>query len=120
MTQDASAELYDEVPYPGRPFAQTHPDRLATLGQLYGVDPAPPSRCRLLEIGCGDGGNLLPMACTLPASQFVGIDISPRAIARARGRAAAAGIENVTFEEGSLADWQPAAGSFDYVIAHGV
>jgi SAM-dependent methyltransferase len=120
VTGDASAELYDEVPYPGHPFAQTHPDRLATLARLFGLAPAPPSRCRLLEIGCGDGGNLLPMASTLPGSQFVGIDISPRAIARARGRARAAGIENVTFEERSLAEWRAEAGSFDYVIAHGV
>ena len=120
MPGDAPDVLYDEVPYPGNPFTQTHPDRLSTLAQLYGLQPAPPSGCRLLEIGCGDGGNLLPMACALPGSQFVGIDISPRAIAKARGRARAAGIENVSFEERSLADWTPAAGSFDYVVAHGV
>jgi SAM-dependent methyltransferase len=117
---DASGVLYEEVPYPGNPFAQTHPDRLATLAQLYGLRPAAPSACRLLEVGCGDGGNLLPMACTSPGSQFVGVDISPRAIAKARGRALAAGIENVVFEERSLADWQPPAGTFDYVVAHGV
>ena len=120
MPGDAPDVLYDEVPYPGHPFTQTHPDRLATLAQLYGLQPAPPSACRLLEIGCGDGGNLLPMACSLPGSQFVGVDISPRAIAKARGRAHAARIENVSFEERSLADWEPAAGSFDYVVAHGV
>ena len=120
MPGDASGVLYDAVPYPGNPFTQTHPDRLATLAQLYGLDPAQPSSCRLLEIGCGDGGNLLPMACSLPGSQFVGVDIAPRPIAKARGRAQAAGIENVVFEERSLADWEPAAGSFDYVVAHGV
>ena len=120
MPGDASGVLYEEVPYPGNPFSQTHPDRLATLAKLYGLDPAPPADCRLLEIGCGDGGNLLPMACTLPGSQFVGVDISRRAIAKARGRAHAAGIANVTFEERSLADWEPPAGSFDYVVAHGV
>lgn len=120
MAGDASGALYEDVPYPGNPFAQTHPDRLATLALLYGLRPTPPSACRLLEVGCGDGGNLLPMACTAPGSQFVGVDISPRAIAKARGRAQAAGVENVVFEERSLADWQPPAGSFDYVVAHGV
>ena len=120
MPGDAPGVLYDEVPYPGNPFTQTHPDRLATLALLYGLQPAPPSGCRLLEIGCGDGGNLLPMACSLPGSQFVGVDVAPRAIAKARGRAYAAGIENVSFEERSLADWEPEAGSFDYVVAHGV
>ena len=117
---DAGRMLYDEVPYPGHPFAQTHPDRLASLGRIYGLDCPAPSSCRLLELGCGDGGNLLPMACALPGAQFVGVDISGHAIARARGRARAAGIENVAFEEASIADFAPPAASFDYVIAHGV
>jgi SAM-dependent methyltransferase len=120
VADEAAGALYDEVPYPGHPFPQTHPDRLATLAQLFGLAPAAPSACRFLEIGCGDGGNLLPMACSLPGSQFVGIDVSGRAIAAARGRAHAAGIDNVRFEERSLADWRPEAGSFDYAVAHGV
>jgi SAM-dependent methyltransferase len=115
-----AGELYDEVPYPGHPFAQTHPDRLASLGRLYGLDCAAPAGCRMLELGCGDGGNLLPMACALPGARFVGIDISGQAIAAARARAQTAGIENVTFEEASIADYAPAAGSFDYIAAHGV
>ncbi|MDP2710378.1 MAG: methyltransferase regulatory domain-containing protein [Solirubrobacteraceae bacterium] len=117
---DEPGVLYDEVPYPGRPFDQTHPDRLATLGRLYGLRSAAPSRCRLLELGCGDGGNLLPMACTLPASQFVGVDVSQRAVAAARARTEELGIDNVRFEESSLADFAPEPGSFDFVIAHGV
>jgi hypothetical protein len=52
---------YDEVLYEGHPFAQTHPDRLATIARVFGMTPAAPSECRLLEIGCGDGGNLVPM-----------------------------------------------------------
>ena len=120
MAGDPSRALYEEVPYPGRPFAQTHPDRLATLAHLYGLHPVSPSACRLLEVGCGDGGNLLPMAATLPGSRFVGIDISSRAIAAARDRARTTGTENVQFEECSLTEWETAAGSFDYVVAHGV
>ncbi|MDP4217795.1 MAG: sigma-70 family RNA polymerase sigma factor, partial [Bacteroidota bacterium] len=29
---------YDEMPYEGHPFAQTHPDRLATVARLLGLD----------------------------------------------------------------------------------
>lgn len=120
MATPTADVLYDDVPYPGHPFAQTHPDRLASLGRLYGLATPAPAGCHLLELGCGDGGNLLPMACALPGAQFVGIDISGQAIARAKARAQAAGIENVTFEEASLDDYAPPAGSFDYVVAHGV
>jgi len=114
------SSLYDEVPYPGRAFAQTHPDRLATMATLYGLQPAPPSACRVLELGCGDGGNLLPMALALPDSAFVGVDVAPGAIERARSLADDLDLENITFEVVGIEDFQAPAGSFDYVMAHGV
>jgi SAM-dependent methyltransferase len=116
----SEATLYDEVPYPGRAFPQTHPDRLATMATLFGVDTAPPDACRVLELGCGDGGNLLPMALALPASQFVGIDLSSAAIGRAEAIASQLEMPNVAFEEIGLEAFSCAPGSFDYVIAHGV
>ena len=70
------ATLYDEVPYPNLPFPQTHPDRLATLATLFGMAPAPVERCRVLELGCGAGGNLIPMALGLPESELLGIDLA--------------------------------------------
>lgn len=32
---------YDVVPCMGKPFAWTHPGRLATLATFYGMNPAP-------------------------------------------------------------------------------
>jgi SAM-dependent methyltransferase len=111
---------YEAVPYPGHAFAQTHPDRLATLAALFGLDAAAPADCRLLEIGCGDGGNLLPMAQALPRSTFVGIDTSPSAIAHARRIADEVALDNVEFHEVGIEQFQAPAASFDYAIAHGV
>ncbi|MGD8807479.1 MAG: class I SAM-dependent methyltransferase, partial [Chloroflexota bacterium] len=65
---------YDQLPYPALSYAQTHPDRLAAMATLMGLEPPPVDRCRVLDIGCAVGGNLLPMAAVLPNSQFVGID----------------------------------------------
>jgi hypothetical protein len=62
MSQTALATSYDDVPYPVLCFVQTHPDRLATCARLLGMDPAPVEHCRVLELGCASGGNLLPMA----------------------------------------------------------
>ena len=98
--------LYDAVPYPARELAQAHPGRLAAIGRLYGVPAALPSRCRLLEVGCSDGGNLIAMARALPGARFVGIDTSPTAIATAREKGA--GVENVVFEELSARRLRPA------------
>src|SRR5262245_50406828 len=43
---------YDEVPYASRPFPQTHPDHLAAVATLFGMEPPPVERCRVLELGC--------------------------------------------------------------------
>jgi SAM-dependent methyltransferase len=112
--------LYDEVPYPGHPYTQTHPDRLATMATLFGLDAPPPGTSNVLELGCGDGGNLIPMAVNMPAARFVGIDISAPAIARAQGIVAALGLANIRFETVGIEDYDPPPASFDYVIAHGV
>jgi SAM-dependent methyltransferase len=106
------------VPYPGHAFAQTHPDRLATVATLFGLRPAPPDACRLLELGCGDGGNLVPMAYALPGSAFTGVDLSASAIDRARELSGALGLANVDLRQADLA--APVPGEFDYVVAHGV
>ena len=108
------------MPYPGHPYAQTHPDRLAALGTLFWVEPPPVEACRVLELGCGDGGNLVPMALALPGARFVGIDAADGAVARGRALVEALGLTNVTLEVGEIEDLELPAEAFDYVIAHGV
>jgi len=116
----ADASPYDAVLYPARAFNQTHPDRLATLAALLGVAAPPPDACRVLELGCGAGGNLLPMALALPGSTFVGIDTSRRAIERAQATTDSLGLTNIRFEQISIEDHDVPAGGVDYVLAHGV
>jgi SAM-dependent methyltransferase len=107
------------VPYPGHPFAQTHPDRLATVATLFGLHPADPTSCRLLELGCGDGGNLVPMAYGLPGSAFTGIDLSARAIEHAEKLRDALGLGNLELRQADLATLGD-LGTFDFIVAHGV
>jgi methyltransferase-like protein/ubiquinone/menaquinone biosynthesis C-methylase UbiE len=115
-----SATSYDDVPYAGQAFAQTHPDRLATLGRLFGLATPPIEACRVLELGCADGGNLVPMAHALPGSEFVGVDLSARQAAQGRQRVQALGLRNVRIEHASILDVDERWGRFDYLICHGV
>jgi SAM-dependent methyltransferase len=110
---------YDAVSYPGSPFSQTHPDRLATTAALYGLAAAPPERCRVLELGCGDGGNVIPMAYVLPGSAFLGVDAAGSAIAQGNEQIAALGLKNVTLRHADILEAKN-LGTFDYVIAHGL
>src|SRR5437762_221844 len=86
---------YDEVRYLSRPFAQTHPDRLATLAEWFGMRAAPVERCRVLELGCGSGANIVPMALGLPDSQFVGVDLARTPIVEGQAVVAELGLPNI-------------------------
>jgi methyltransferase-like protein len=111
---------YDEAPYPGRAYAHTHPDYMAVLATLLGLNPPPVARCRVLEIGCAAGSNLIPMALSLPEATFVGIDLSPRQIADGRRIVEALGLTNVTLLVRDVREVGDELGQFDYIIAHGV
>jgi tRNA G46 methylase TrmB len=75
---------YDVIRYPGVFHPQSSHERLATIATLYGIQPAPIDNCRVLELGCGDGANLIPLAQHFPGSSFVGIDQSSSAIEHGR------------------------------------
>lgn len=110
---------YDEVPYESHPYPQSHPDRLATIATLFGMKPTPIGRCRVLELGCAAGGNVIPMAASLPDSEFVGIDGSARQIADGQELVDALKLGNIKLRAtdfNEIGDEQP----FDYIIAHGV
>ena len=102
------------------PHPMSHPGRLATLAKLFGLEPTPLERCRVLELGCLDGGNLLPMAEAYPEAQFVGVDESPSAIAAGKRAIEALGIRNLELVQQSLTEQPRRDGPFDYVLAHGV
>ena len=99
----------------------------------------------MLELGCGDGGNALSIAQTLPGAKVLGVDASPGAIERGIELARAAGLGNVelrcaTFEQlggdgagkptgddpgdpsgdGPVESLGNELAEFDYIVAHGV
>lgn len=111
---------YDEIPYRGAAFPKTHVDHLATLATIFGMTPGPIHRCRVLELGCGDGGNLIPMAASLPDSRFLGVDMAAIPIANARATVQQLKITNCDFEALDLMNFPRSSGSFDFIIAHGV
>ncbi|MEO6588521.1 MAG: methyltransferase regulatory domain-containing protein [Pyrinomonadaceae bacterium] len=111
---------YEEVTYPNFVHAQTHPNRLAVMARAYGLKTAPVEKCRVLEVGCGSGTNLLAMACNLPESDFVGIDLSENHIKFGKQAAAEMGVKNLKLICADLFEFDFSAfGKFEYIIAHG-
>jgi SAM-dependent methyltransferase len=118
--RDVATNPYDAVAYPGHAFSQTHPAHLATIAHIHGMNPAPTATMRVLELGCGSGGNLIPMALQYSGAELVGIDLSGRAIARAKAEAAELGLANLAFHHLDIMAATTALGRFDYILVHGV
>lgn len=89
----------------------TRMDReLGNLGELAMDTLGPLAGAAVLDIGCGAGTTTLELARRAGASgRAAGVDVSPTLLAIARGRAAAAGVSNVTFTQTDAQDLAPGA-----------
>jgi SAM-dependent methyltransferase len=71
---------------------------------------------RVLDLGCGDGTTALPEAER--GAEVLGVDIAANLVAAAKARAAAAGLDNLAFQEGDATDLGALADdSFDLVVS---
>jgi methyltransferase-like protein/ubiquinone/menaquinone biosynthesis C-methylase UbiE len=111
---------YDAVPYPSLPVRRTHVSQLAAMARLFGLESPAPRCCRVLELGCASGGNLLPMAADLPESSFLGIDASAAQVAEGQAHVQAAGLRNIEIRHLDLMRFPADSPQFDYILCHGV
>lgn len=118
---DISDNPYHELPYRSRPIEWTAPERLALSSLLHGGPRAPLDSYRVLELGCNNGANLLPLAYYRRHAQFVGIDGARLPIATAEARRSELKLSNIEFIH---TDFRHAkkfvSGHFNYIIAHGI
>ena len=92
---DPLMDAYESFPYESRPISASDVSRIETLGLLFGMTPAPADSCRVLELGCAAGANMIAMADRFPLSEFVGIDLAPSQIAEGQRAIEALHLSNV-------------------------
>lgn len=71
---------------------------------------------RILDIGCGLGHNVLPIAEAFPKAEIIAVDVGAPMLRYGLARAKTMGVDNVTFLQGdvsSLAEFKD--GSFDWI-----
>ncbi len=72
---------------------------------------------RVLDLGCGDGTTALPAAQR--GAEVTGVDIAANLVAAGNARAEAAGLSNLSFQEGDASDLQELEDeSFDLVVSY--
>lgn len=86
---------------------QSGDELVGGFGPLKGI--------RLLELGCGDGTTAVPAAQR--GAQVTGIDIARNLVAAGNARAAALGLDNLSFHEGDASNLAGVAdASFDMAV----
>jgi SAM-dependent methyltransferase len=75
----------------------------------------------VLELGCGNGANILPLAYYRPRSSFVGVDGARTAIALAEQRRADLDLRNLALVHADFLEAGAALQErFDFILAHGI
>lgn len=111
---------YDRLPYQSFVYHKSHPNHLAALAIYHNITPVNPFQCRILEIGCAIGNNIISYAEHHPNCTLVGIDLSGEQIKRGQELIARARLKNVTLQHCSITDFKNYRKKFDYIICHGV
>jgi ubiquinone/menaquinone biosynthesis C-methylase UbiE len=112
-TQDHDARIVDQFTKQAVPFAAApaHADAIERLIELSGVGP----RDEMLDVACGPG--LVACAFARVARHVTGIDITEKMIEQARKLQREKGINNITFDLGSVMPLPYADNRFAAVVA---
>jgi SAM-dependent methyltransferase len=114
-------EMYLRYPYPSYTAAERRaifPAELARYRYL-GLEAVLPG-ARLLDVGCGTGHRVMPMAHHFDVREYVGFDHSSASLAVARALRDELSFPHVTLTEGDLFELPFEDESFDVVVSQGV
>ena len=93
-------------------IAQSMRDSGEQLVDSFGIAPG----MKVLDLGCGDGTTALPAARR--GADVLGVDIAANLVAAGNARARAAGLDNLSFEEGDASNLENLNNSsFDLVVS---
>ena len=111
---------YNEVIYKSQAIPEIHLGHLSSIASLFGLAVPKLEGARVLELGSGTGGNLIPMAFSMPNTYFLGIDYASKQVEEGRKVIGDLNLKNIELKEQSILDFSGDAGKFDFIICNGV
>jgi len=94
------------------------PFHMCSVAMRFGLVPPAVETARVLEIGCGSGGSILPIASLLPDAKIVGIASDPHDVVAAKAIAEKMGVKNAHFWQLDWSELGPHLGEYDYIVCH--
>ncbi|MGD8367853.1 MAG: methyltransferase domain-containing protein [Desulfobacterales bacterium] len=91
-------------------------DQASTLAELLHCDTAYPPGSRVLEAGCGVGGQTVSLARNSPGARILAVDIAWASLVEARKRLRSAGSPEIGLIQGNIFDLPFRPGTFDHVF----
>lgn len=102
---------YNAVPYVSEAFPATHPKKIHNILKKNNL--------KILEIGAGQGINVIPLAFYNPNYQIFAIDNSTSHVNTANNIKNKLKLDNISFQQIDILDFNVTE-KFDYIICHGV
>lgn len=91
-------------------------DQSGILEELLHSDTQYPAGSKVLEAGCGVGGQTILLTKRSPEAEFTSIDISPVSLDQARQLIEDEGVANVNFEQANILDLPFEDETFNYIF----
>ncbi len=121
---------YDKYHFISKPSLERHLEKISCVSMLWGLNVSALNEACVLELGCGAGDNLIPMALSYQDSYFVGVDISHSQVKKGNENIKKLGLKNIILIEKDFSkfalsdikfeDKKKKIKEFDYIIMHGV
>lgn len=116
----ASGATTPEIQYSYGSYPESTPQRMHTLARIFGCNAIDYKSASVLELGCAQGNNIIPLAVKYPQASFVGVDISSAQVAIGQKIITDLGLTNIQLECRNITEIDSEFGKFSYLIANDV
>ena len=116
---DDVRNMYEQIPYGWYEGDESPHMKLGVCGLQDTILESVLRNARIMDAGCGAGGQLVKSAEAFPNASFVGVDMTQHSLDLARKIFQEKGLTNIELKQGNLLDYRE-DGQYDIMMSRGV